>query len=87
MRMDTDIYIYFIFFLMHRNMIYMERVEVDAHTMYIPLRIGNRSESGWTSFLVLSNPYFYNIWRPSTFLCTYGKNLYMGIGMLIKMRA
>ena len=30
--------------------------------------------------------YFYNIWRPSTFLCTYGKKLYMGIGMLIKMR-
>ena len=30
--------------------------------------------------------YFYNIWRPSTFLCTYGKKLYVGIGMLIKMR-
>ena len=31
-----------LFFLMHRNMMHMERVEVDAHTMYIPLRIGNR---------------------------------------------
>ena len=27
---------------MHMNMMYMERVEVDAHTMYIHLRIGNR---------------------------------------------
>ena len=38
----TDIYIYFIFFLMHRNMMHMERVEVDVHTMYIPLSVGNR---------------------------------------------
>ena len=30
--------------------------------------------------------YFYNIWKPSTFSCTYGKKLYMGIGMMIKMR-
>ena len=30
------------------------------------------SESGWT-------------WRSSTYLCTYGKKLYMGIGM-VKMR-
>ena len=31
-----------LFFLMRRNMMNMERVEVDAHTMYMPLRIGNR---------------------------------------------
>ena len=30
--------------------------------------------------------YFYNIWRDSPFLCTYGKKLYMGIGLLIKLR-
>ena len=51
---------------------HMKRIEVDAHTIYIHLRIGIASESGWT-------------WRPSTYLCTYGKKLYMGIGM-VKMR-
>ena len=65
-------------------MMHMERVEVDAHTMYIPLRIGNRIRVRMDIF---SSSYFLsNIWRPSTFLCTYGKKLYMGLGMLIKMR-
>ena len=41
-------------------------------------------ESGWTSFLVLklNSLFLYNIWRPNTYLCTYGKKLYIGIGML-----
>ena len=31
-----------LFFLIQRNMMHMERVEVDAHTIYIPLRIDSR---------------------------------------------
>ena len=65
---------------------HMERVEVDAHTMYIPFRIGNRIRVRMNIFCSSYILYFYNIWRPSTFLCTYGKKLYMEIGMLIKMR-
>ena len=43
------------------------------------------SESGWTSFLVLT--FFISIiYGGQVHLCTYGKKLYMGIGMLIKMR-
>ena len=44
------------------------------------------SEPGWTSFLVLT--FFISIIYGGLahFLCTYGKKLYMGIGMLIKMR-
>ena len=57
---------------------HMERVEVDAHTMYITLRIGNRMDIFSSSYTL----YFYNILRPSTFLCTYGKKLYMGIGKM-----
>ena len=66
---------------------HMKRVEVDAHTMYIPLRIGNRIRVRMDIFLSSYILYFYNISGPSTFLCTYGKKLYMGTGMLIKMRA
>ena len=44
------------------------------------------SESGWTSFLVLT--FFISIIYGglALFLCKYGKKLYMVIGMLIKMR-
>ena len=65
---------------------HMERVEVDAHTIYIPLRIGNRIRVRMDIISSSYILYFFNIWRPSTFLSTYGKKLYMGIGMLIKMR-
>ena len=65
---------------------HMERVEANAHTMYIPLPISNRIRVRMDIFSSSYILYFYNIWKPSTFLCTYGKKLYMGIGMLIKMR-
>ena len=61
---------------------HMERVEVDAHTMYIPLRIGNRILVRMDIFSSSYTLYFYNILRPSTFLCTYGKKLYIGIGKM-----
>ena len=46
---------------------HMERVEVDAHTMYIPLRIGNRILVRMDIFSSSYTLYFYNILRPSTF--------------------
>ena len=50
---------------------HIERIEVHTQSTY-PYASAIASESGWT-------------WKPITYLCTYGKKLFMGIGM-VKMR-